>query len=116
MTPSTALGCNEIGDTYLDVQYKDNRLSKLCTNEREMQRRRPDIKKKLRLRVNALRSADTLGDLVQDDPGGGWHDLKGDRSGTWAGELSGNWRLLVEPRPNALSAVDVTVVDIEDYH
>lgn len=100
----------------MDVRYKDNKLEKLCTNQREMQRKRPDIQKKLRLRINALQSAETLGDLPEDDPGGAWHDLKGKRAGIWAGELSGNWRLLVEPMPNALTAVDVTVVDIEDYH
>lgn len=100
----------------MDVRYKDNKLEKLCTNQREMQRKRPDIQKKLRLRINALRAAETLGDLVEDDLGGAWHDLKGKRDGTWAGELSGNFRLLVEPMPNALNAVDATVVDIEDYH
>lgn len=101
----------------MQVRYKDNKLEKVCTDEREMQRKRPDIKKKLRLRVNALRNAATIGDLPLDDPGGGWHDLKGTRDGIWAGELSGNWRLLVEPDPlKSLSAVSVTVIDIEDYH
>lgn len=111
-----AWDCNEIGDIYLKVQYKDNKLEKLCTDEREMQKKRPDLKKKLRLRIKALENSDTFGDLPEDDPGGAWHDLKGKRAGTWAGELSGNWRLLVEPTPNSLSAVDAIVVDIEDYH
>ena len=82
-----------------------------------MQRRRPDIQKKLRLRVNALRTAATVGDLPRDDPGGDWHVLKGNLDGIWSGELSGNWRLLVEPDPlKSLSAVVVTVIDIDDYH
>lgn len=99
------------------MRYKDNRLEKVCTNEREMQRKRPDVAKKLRLRINALNNAETIGDLPRDDPGGGWHDLKGDRSGTWAGELSGNWRLLVDPLPaKSLAAVEATVIEIEDYH
>lgn len=98
------------------VEYKDNRLEKLCTDEREMQKKRPDLKKKLRLRIKALENSDTLGDLPEDDPGGAWHDLRGKRSGTWAGELSGNWRLLVVPKPNLLSATEATVIDIEDYH
>ncbi|HEY1621297.1 MAG TPA: hypothetical protein VGG25_26980 [Streptosporangiaceae bacterium] len=43
--------------------------------------------------------------------------LKGDLDGIWSGELSGNWRLLVEPDPlKSLSAVIVTVIDISDYH
>lgn len=81
-----------------------------------MQKRRPDLRKKLRLRIKALEASDTLGDLPDDDPGGAWHDLKGKRTGTWAAELSGNWRLLVEPSPNSLNAIDATVIDIEDYH
>jgi proteic killer suppression protein len=101
----------------LEVRYKDNKLEKLCTNEREMQRRRPDIQKKLRLRINALRTAATVGDLPRDDPGGAWHELKGDLAGIWSGELSGNWRLLVEPDPlRSLGAVVATVIDIDDYH
>lgn len=101
----------------MELRYKDNKLKKLCTNEREMQRRRPDIQKKLRLRVNALRAAATVGDLPRDDPGGAWHELKGNFDGIWSGELSGNWRLLVEPDPlNSISAVVVTVIDIYDYH
>jgi toxin HigB-1 len=101
----------------LELRYKDNKLEKLCTNEREMQRRRPDIQKKLRLRVNALRTVAAVGDLPRDDPGGAWHALKGDLDGIWSGELSGNWRLLVEPDPlKSLSAVVVTVIDIDDYH
>ncbi len=101
----------------MELRYKDNKLEKLCTNEREMQRKRPDIQKKLRLRINALRNAATVGDLPRDDPGGGWHELKGDLDGIWAGELSGNWRLLVEPDPlDSLGAVAVIVIDIDDYH
>lgn len=81
-----------------------------------MQRKRPDIAKKLRLRIKALETSDTLGDLLMDDPGGGWHELKGDRKGTWAGNLSGNWRLLINSKPNELNSVEVTVISLEDYH
>ena len=66
--------------------------------------------------IKALENSDTLGDLLIDDPGGAWHDLKGKRAGTWAGELSGNWRLIIEPETNSLTAVTVTVIDTEDYH
>lgn len=101
----------------MELSYKNNKLEKLCTSDREMQRRRPDLKKKLRLRMNALRAADTIGDLPADDPGGRWHDLGDMRPGCWAGDLSGNWRLLVQPIPaGTLSAKQATVVDIEDYH
>lgn len=101
----------------MELQFKNNKLEKLCSSEREMQRKRPDLKKKLRLRMNALRAADTIGDLPTDDPGGDWHDVDSMRPGCWAGELSGNWRLLVKPSPaGKLSAKVATVFDIEDYH
>ena len=98
------------------VEYRDRKIEKLCTDERVMQRKRPDLKRKLRLRIKALENSASLGDMPTDDPGGAWHELKGNRAGTWAGSLSGNWRLIVVPSPNSYSAVDVTVVDIEDYH
>ena len=101
----------------MELSYKTNKLETLCSSEREMQRRRPDLKKKLRLRMNALRATDTIGSLPEDDPGGAWHDLGDMRPGCWSGELSGNWRLLVQPSPaGTLSATKATVFDIEDYH
>jgi len=100
----------------LHVSYKDNKLKKLCTDEREMQKRRPDLRKKLRLRIKALENSDALSDLPVDDPGGAWHELTGNRAGVWSGELSGNWRLLIEPTPDSVSAVAVTVIEIVDYH
>ena len=101
----------------MEVRYKEKKLEKLCRNEREMRRKRQDIEKKLRLRIRALEAAPTLGNLAQDDPGGSWHVLTGELAGNWSGELSGNWRILVEPSPlKDLNAVDVTVVEIVDYH
>lgn len=111
-----ALYCNEVGDIKLKVSFRGNKLEKLCTDENEMQKKRPDLKKKLRLRIKAMEASETLGSLSQDDPGGRWHALKGERAGTWAAELSGNWRLIIEPKPNQPHARELTVVDVTDYH
>ena len=81
-----------------------------------MQKKHPTLKKKLRLRIKALENSNSLRDLLEDDPGGAWHELKGKRAGTWAGELSGNWRLIVQPSSSSLDAVDVTVIELTDYH
>jgi toxin HigB-1 len=44
-------------------------------------------------------------------PGLGLHELKGDRKGTWAAKVSGNWRVtFVFVGKNAAG------VDYEDYH
>lgn len=44
-------------------------------------------------------------------PGFGWHALKGSRKGTYAVEVSGNWRLTFE-----FAGEDAIDVDLEDYH
>lgn len=114
-----ALDCNEIGDTHLDVRYEDNKLKKLCTDEREMRRKRGDIANKLRLRVNALETAVCVGELSTHDPLGDWHQLSENLSEFWAGKLSENYRLLIRPedaREEPWRAVSVSVVKIDDYH
>jgi len=44
-------------------------------------------------------------------PGLDLHLLKGERKGTWAVSVSGNWRITF-----AFSGPDVVNVDYEDYH
>lgn len=68
--------------------------------------------------VNALRTANTVGELSRIDPLGKWHQLTGDRDGEWAGKLSRNYRLLIRPAGDSepRDAVTVTVIEIDDYH
>ena len=102
----------------MEVRYENKKLEKLCTDEREMRRKRADIADRLRLRVNALRTAETVGELSTHDPLGNWHPLGANLDGLWSGKLSANYRLLVRPDDSAdpLYAVTVTVIDIDDYH
>lgn len=46
-----------------------------------------------------------------DAPGLRLHPLKGGRKGTWAVDVSGNWRITF-----AFSGEDAVDVDLEDYH
>jgi proteic killer suppression protein len=100
------------------VRYENKKFEKLCTDEREMRKKRADIADKLRLRVKALETATSVGELSTHDPLGYWHQLGADLGGLWAGKLSANYRLLVRPEDatDAWCAVTVTVIDIDDYH
>ena len=100
------------------VDYGDRKLEKLCTNENEMQKKRADIAPKLKLRIKALETAGTVGDLQTDDPLGYWHELSADRAGYWSGKLSDNYRLMIRPEGHdeTWEAETVTVVEITDYH
>ena len=113
-----ALNCNEIGDIKLEVRHQDKKLEKLCTDEREMRKKRADVAAKLRLRIKALETAESVGELPSHDPLGNWHRLGADLDGLWAGKLSANYRLLIRPEDalDPTSAVIVTVVEIDDYH
>ena len=44
-------------------------------------------------------------------PGYDFHPLKGDRKGTYAVSVSGNWRITFQ-----FADGDATDVDLEDYH
>ncbi len=46
-----------------------------------------------------------------DLPGLNLHELKGNRKGTYAVKVSGNWRVTFQ-----IAAGDVFDVDYEDYH
>ena len=103
----------------MEVRYDDKKLEKLCTDEREMRKTRSDIAGKLRLRVKALGTAASVGELSTHDPLGYWHQLGADLGGLWAGKLSENYRLLVRPEDadaEPWTAVTVTVTKIDDYH
>lgn len=103
----------------MEVAYEDHHLRKLCTDEREMRKKRSDLAPKIKLRIKALETADTVGELETHDPLGYWHPLTVDLNGLWSGRLSRNHRILIRPEGDgeAVDAVAVTVVDVgKDYH
>lgn len=65
--------------------------------------------KRLRLILGRLNVALEPRDM--NLPGIRLHQLKGERRGTWAVQVSGNWRVTFR-----FHGSDVTDVDYEDYH
>ena len=65
--------------------------------------------RRLRLILGRLNVATEPRDMAL--PGLDLHPLKGERRGTWAVDLSGNWRITF-----GFSGPDVVNVDYEDYH
>ena len=56
-----------------------------------------------------IETSNSISDM--DLPGLNLHELKGNRKGTWAVKVSGNWRITFK-----LTDGDVHDVDYEDYH
>ena len=72
-----------------------------------MHKRRPDIERKLRLRIAALKASDSIAQLEMNDPLGKWHRLKKNRKGQWPGAVSSNERIIIEPLKNGVRIIDI---------
>jgi len=64
-----------------------------------------------RLRVILARLSAAVAPADMNLPGLDLHQLKGDRKGTWAVKVSGNWRLTF-----TFVGKDADAVNYEDYH
>ncbi|HEX9661487.1 MAG TPA: type II toxin-antitoxin system RelE/ParE family toxin [Candidatus Binatia bacterium] len=64
-----------------------------------------------RLRVILGRLSVSIAPEDMNLPGLDLHQLKGDRKGTWAVKVSGNWRITF-----TFVGKDADAVDYEDYH
>ena len=69
----------------------------------------PQYAERLRLILGRLSAATSPQDMGL--PGLGLHPLGGDRKGTWAVSVSGNWRVTFK-----FLGKDADAVDDEDYH
>lgn len=104
--------------------FRDKKLREVCEKQAVARRKLGDAcAHKLRTRLAELEAAATVAELVAGNP----HSLKHDRSGQFALELAGGFRLVFapanEPIPRKTDAsIDwsqVTIVCIEfigDYH
>jgi len=96
----------------LKVQIRSTRhrgLNRLIEDDEDREIRR-DLVKKVRRILTVLIAADDVAG-VKGPPGWRIHQLTGDRAGTWSISVSGNWRVAFE-----VEGVDVTNLDLEDYH
>jgi len=69
----------------------------------------PSHQKKIRMRLVALDTATTIQEMAL--PGFRLHPLKGDKQGSWAIDVSKNWRITFQ-----FIDGDAYIVDYEDYH
>jgi proteic killer suppression protein len=69
----------------------------------------PGHEERFRMRLAALDTATCIEDL--DLPGFRLHPLKGDRKGSWAIDVSRNWRIVF-----SFEGGNACTVDYEDHH
>ncbi|MFZ5866218.1 MAG: type II toxin-antitoxin system RelE/ParE family toxin [Thermodesulfobacteriota bacterium] len=111
----------------MDITYKTNKMRKVFNSgKRLVQEYGAERAKKVMMRQDLLRAAPNLAQ-VDARPPTRRHELKGNRKGQFAVDLTGNYRLVFEPSHDPLprkadGGLDleritaITILSVEDYH
>jgi hypothetical protein len=98
----------------LEVQYKDKKIYKVCTNANAARKQYGEnMARKIHQRVDALSAADSIDMLVQYHIGR-CHLLTGDREGQYAMDLVHPYRLIFIQVGDEIQIAEVQ--EIVDYH
>lgn len=108
----------------MEIHFKDKKIRELCEKRAIAEKKLGSASaRKLRSRLDDLDAANRVTDLTAGNP----HPLKGNRSGQFALDLAGGWRLVFAPDHDLCPVHDdqsidwskVTIISIEfigDYH
>lgn len=110
----------------MEIHYDSNKLKKQLTDPVGLIKSYGSMAQKIKLRLHQMENSPTLATLLSI-PGAKCHPLKGDMTGEWAVEVSGNYRMLFrldhKPIPknenNSINTDLITKIEIlgiEDYH
>jgi proteic killer suppression protein len=108
------------------ITYKTNKLERQLTVAKEMQKAFGTMAKKVNQRMKELRASSNL-EVMKTIPAANCHELKGDRQGEFAVNISGNYRIIFEPDHDPLPLkednsidciriIDIRILGTEDYH
>ncbi len=110
----------------MEISYSSNKLQKQLTQARELVAAFGQMARKVSQRHEELKSADTLS-IMKLFPAAYCHELTGDRKGTLAVKVSGNYRMIFEPNHDPIphkedggldweKVTSITILEITDYH
>jgi proteic killer suppression protein len=110
----------------MDISFANDKLKRQLSNEKSLKRAFGDRARRLQLRLDLLKAAGCLDDVLPVPPPRR-HELTGDWRGHFAVDLTGNWRLIFRPNHDPVpvtpdGGVDlkaitaIIIVAVEDYH
>lgn len=100
----------------MKINYKSNKLKKICTHYSEAKKKLGlDTAKALVKRINELESIDSVDTLVRSRIGR-THPLHGDRKGQFAMDLAHPQRLIFIKEESTGTIEVVKIISITDYH
>jgi plasmid maintenance system killer protein len=108
------------------ISFKSNKLARSLTEAKEIQKAFGVMSKKVNQRMKEISASDNL-EVLKTLPAANCHELKGDRKGEFAVDISGNYRIVFipdhQPVPvkddNSIDCIKITHIEIlgtEDYH
>lgn len=110
----------------MELSFKSNKLEKQLTNPKYVAKAFGQLARKIDQRVEDLKAAETL-EVMRMIPATRCHELKGDKKGELAVNVSGNYRLIFEPEHDPIPKKDdggldwnevtaIKILRVEDYH
>ena len=110
----------------MKISYKSNKLERSLTKVKEMQKAFGTMAKKVNQRMKELSASANI-EVLKTIPAANCHELKGNRKGQFAIDISGNYRLIFvpdhDPIPvkedksiDCIKITDIQVIGTEDYH
>lgn len=110
----------------MKIIYKNNKLEKSLSNDKELIKAYGALAKKIKERMKQLAEADNLS-IIALLPALRLHPYKGARVGEWSVDIKENWRIIFEiaqnPIPqkedggvNIILITAIKIVSVEDPH
>ncbi len=110
----------------MKIDFKNNKIRKALSDAREMQKAFGIMAKKVSQRMEQLTTVTTLAEM-QMYQAARCHELKGERKGEWAVDISVNHRMIFEinqqPLPlnkdgsvDTKKITDIMIIETTDYH
>ena len=105
------MGCYEF-----EITYKSKKLEKVCEDKKTaVKTYGPDMARKIKIRINEIRSSDSIEEMIQFQIGR-CHALLGNRLGEYAVDLVQPFRLIFEKDKDTGALKIVKIIEIIDYH
>ncbi|WP_454852759.1 type II toxin-antitoxin system RelE/ParE family toxin [Rhizobium binxianense] len=110
----------------MQIDFASSKLRRKLASSTELQKAFGVLSKRIKMRLDVLEQANNLGD-VPTDPPCRCHQLDGEWKGSFAVDISGNWRLIFKPDHDPIptrddggidlaAVVAIWILDIVDYH
>jgi plasmid maintenance system killer protein len=108
------------------ISFKSTKLARSLTDAKEIQKAFGTMAKKVNQRMKEISASANL-EVLKSLPAANCHELKGDRKGEFAVDISGNYRIVFVPdhKPvpvkddssiDCILITDIKILGTEDYH